>query len=307
METVRTKALLKEMQQLPLQRKIELSIAKIIEWYKNNDGKVYISFSGGKDSTVLLHLVRRVFPDVLAVFSDTGLEYPEIKEFVKTQENIKIIKPKISFRQVIEKYGYPVASKEIASVIEGARAGKDWALYRLNAPNTQRCAIKNRWKNLIDAPFKISAKCCWHMKKGPLKSFAKKSGLKPYIGNLAEESAMRENSWLVTGCNNYSKDGSSQPLSFWTEQDILQYIKLCKLPIAKVYGDVIEVDGKFTTTGVNRTGCIFCMFGVHFDKEPNRFQMLAQTHTQLYNYCMKPYDKGGLGINKVLDYIKIPY
>ena len=73
---------LEEMQRLPLQRKIQITTARIIEWYQHYDGKVYVAFSGGKDSTVLLDIVRRIYPDVPAVFSDTGLEFPEVREFV---------------------------------------------------------------------------------------------------------------------------------------------------------------------------------------------------------------------------------
>lgn len=89
---------LEEMQRLPLQRKIQITTARIIEWYQHYDGKVYVAFSGGKDSTVLLDIVRRIYPDVPAVFSDTGLEFPEVREFVKSCENVTIVRPEMNFR-----------------------------------------------------------------------------------------------------------------------------------------------------------------------------------------------------------------
>ena len=65
---------LKQMQSFDLDRKIQITQTRIIEFYERLEGKVYISFSGGKDSTVLLDLVRRIYPDVPAVYIDTGLE-----------------------------------------------------------------------------------------------------------------------------------------------------------------------------------------------------------------------------------------
>ena len=112
-----TKERLKELQALPLERKIGFTAARIIEWYNHYNGKVYVSFSGGKDSTVLLHIARTLFPDIKAVFIDTGLEYPEIRNFVKTFDNVDWIKPKMVFTEVIKKYGYPVISKDVANKV----------------------------------------------------------------------------------------------------------------------------------------------------------------------------------------------
>lgn len=110
------------MQSLSLMSKINMTRQRIRGWIDEfgEDG-VYVSFSGGKDSTVLLHLVRRDFPDVKAVFIDTGLEYPEIRQFVRTFSNVDILKPKMNFRQVIENYGYPFISKEVSETVDYAR------------------------------------------------------------------------------------------------------------------------------------------------------------------------------------------
>lgn len=118
-----TKDDLRELQSKSLEEKIQISIARIIEWYETWGGQVYVSFSGGKDSTVLLDLVRRVYPDVPAVFSDTGLEFPEIREFVKSFDNVVWVKPKLTFTEVITKYGYPIISKNISNTIHGAKKG----------------------------------------------------------------------------------------------------------------------------------------------------------------------------------------
>ena len=97
----------------------------IKEWYYFWDGQVYISFSGGKDSTVLLHRVRRLFPEVPAVFVDTGLEYPEIREFVKTIDNVIWMTPNMVFKHVLDVYGFPILSKDISMGFDRYRNTKD--------------------------------------------------------------------------------------------------------------------------------------------------------------------------------------
>lgn len=172
---------LKIMQGWSLERKIRVTQTRIMEWYMRYDGQVFISFSGGKDSTVLLDLARRVYPDIPAVYVDTGLEYPELRDFVKTKDNVIWLRPRYPFPQIIEKYGYPIISKEISDVINGARKGQPYRLARINGELLDKNGKKSiynceNYKYLLDAPFKISARCCYHMKKAPLNKFEKQTG-----------------------------------------------------------------------------------------------------------------------------------
>lgn len=113
---------LRELQSYPLDLKISLTKARVREWInKFGTEGVYISFSGGKDSTVLLDIVRGLYPEIEAVFVDVPTQYPELKEFVKTFDNVTILKPKINFAQVCKKYGFPLISKEVSESVEGAR------------------------------------------------------------------------------------------------------------------------------------------------------------------------------------------
>ena len=126
--SVYTRQDLSVMQAWPLERKIQVTQTKIIEWYLHYGGKVAVSFSGGKDSTVLLDLARRAFPDIKAAYVDTGLEYPELREFVKTISDVVWLRPDMPFPRVIETYGYPVISKEVARGLYYARKGSLWAI-----------------------------------------------------------------------------------------------------------------------------------------------------------------------------------
>lgn len=314
MENKYTAADLRAMQAWSLERKIQVTQTRIIEWYIKHQGKVYVSFSGGKDSTVLLDLARRIYPDIPAVFIDTGLEYPEIREFVKSVDNVTWLRPEMNFKKVIETYGYPVISKEVADAVSLAKRGYPCGIHKLKGENTD--GSKNPFRTqyrkyewLIDAPFKIGDECCAVMKKKPAEKYEKETGLKPVLATMAIESAMRKTSWLRTGCNSF--DGvrpKSQPMSFWTEQDVLEYIDRFGLPYSKIYGDIVkDENGKYRTTGAARTGCMFCMFGVHLEKEPNRFQKMKATHPKQYEFCMKSVSDGGLGLAEVLDHIGVEH
>lgn len=283
---------------LPLEAKIALSESRIREFYDRMGGNVYVSFSGGKDSTVLLHLVRSIYPDVVGVFIDTGLEYPEIKEFVKTTPNIVTIKPKLNFDKVIEKYGFPVVSKEVSHYINKVKAHGAPHMYRrhvegLNADGSKcQFVIPKKWHFLLDAPFKISDVCCDKLKKQPIHTYEKETGARPFMGMMAGESRIRSKNYLEHGCNYYgTTKQNSSPLSFWTEEDIWEYLRTKEIPYSKIYD-----------MGETRTGCMFCPFGVQREETPNRFQRMAVTHPKHYKYCMEV-----LGLDKVLGFIGVEF
>ena len=337
---IHTKGDLQQMQSLPLSAKILMTKRRIREWYDYWDGQVYISFSGGKDSTVLLHIARELYPDIEAVFVNTGLEYPEIQSFVKTFDNVTILRPKMRFDEVIKAYGYPIISKEVSECVYQGRQslgrsdGKcSYRFEKLNGTAKDKNGNKSifnkeKYKPLLYTDFVCSNYCCNVMKKKPAKEYAKQTGKKPITAQMASESRIREQQWINNGCNGFNmKSPISNPMSFWTEQDVLQYIKENNIPIASVYGDVVYkedsdqmriedygIEGcgteKLCTTGCNRTGCIFCAFGAHLEKGESRFEMLKRTHPRQYEYCIgggeyingvwQP-SKEGLGMGHVFD------
>lgn len=296
------------MQHLSLDIKISMTKSRIRQWYNEFSGDVYVSFSGGKDSTVLLHLVRELYPEVPAVYVDTGLEYPEIRDFVKTIDNVTWLRPEMNFKEVILKYGYPIISKEQSAFIQEYRTTKSEKLkkIRLEGNKYGRGKISKKWRFLIDAPFLIGDKCCDIMKKNPAKKYEKETGLHPYIGTMAEESAQRKSNWIKYGCNAFEKTRpTSQPLSFWTEQDILQYIRDYNIDYAKeVYGSIVEDEnGLLHTTGCQRTGCEFCLYGAQCEKGKGRLERIKEMHPKRYEFIMRPVNENGLGYKEVVDYI----
>lgn len=281
---------LKQRQAEPLEIKEQMTAARIKAYYEKLNGEVYVSFSGGKDSTVLLHQVRRLYPHTPAIFVDTGLEYPEIRDFVKSVDNVIWLKPKMPFNQVIEKYGYPVISKETAQKIKEVRSTKSEKLKnkRINGDDKGNGRISEKWQFLINAPFKISDRCCHVMKKDPVKRYEKETGRGAIVGTMASDSRLREGSYLQHGCNSFEGRPMSTPMAFWLESNVWDYIKKYNIPYSKIYD-----------MGYSRTGCMFCMFGLHMD-ESNRFDRMKITHPQIYKYCM---DK--LGLREVIRYCGI--
>lgn len=394
MDKERDREYLAELQSMPLEDKIQRTIGLIGSWHSYFDNKVYVSLSGGKDSTVLADLdaqwCRAINQPLNLCFSNTGLEYPEIQKHVRAMKeyfgdkygvdvNLKIVVPKMRFGEVISQYGYPLISKEVAEAVYYARRIKkpdehtnrrdaltgtlppkrererrrgdllntrDWtndspeksgadgkARKELRGVRTMQARTgvdktewsdwrrgvfahpeeqfgvaslfnKEKWLPLArDLPVAVSHICCNKLKKAPLKTFQKETGMKPFLGTMAEESRLRRQAWIRHGCNAF--DGSkqtSQPLSFWTEQDVLTYTVNHDLPLASCYGEIVAVDaagneydphsligdcGTLKCTGCSRTGCIFCGFGAHLEKPgEGRFERLAYTHPRQYDYCI---------------------
>jgi 3'-phosphoadenosine 5'-phosphosulfate sulfotransferase (PAPS reductase)/FAD synthetase len=293
-----SKALLKgylaQKQSLPMHAKAILSARRIKQYYEQLDGDVYVAFSGGLDSTVLLDLVWSLYPQVPAVFVDTGVEYPEIRKFVKSfGDRVVWVKPKKTFKQVISEYGFPIISKEQSQFLAEYRNTNSENLRktRWEGNKHKRGKISEKWKFLAAAPFNISDRCCHFLKKEPAHRYEKETGRMPFVGTRAEESSLRTQTYMRHGCNSFAKGRTiSKPLSVWLHQDVLDYIEAKNLPYSKIYD-----------MGYDRTGCALCGFGCHLNS-PNKFQLMKQTHPKLHAYGMD-----GLGMREVFEFWGVPF
>lgn len=305
------------LQSLPLDNKVVWSLCRIQEAldYCDRHGLTpLLSYSGGKDSELLKRLVHMVRPSVLCVFVNTGLEFPEVVAHARLTPGLVELQPAMSFKAVLERYGYPVISKKVARNVSRIRNTKSLEQICLrmeggvnpSSGKVQHQSLADKWKYLLNAPFKISDECCAVMKKKPLKAYHKKVNGFPFVGTLAADSDTRKTKWRQHGCNAFDlTHPDSAPLSIWTEQDVLEYLHQNSIPISPVYGEIARgSDGLLHTTGEDRTGCVFCLFGIAAEQKKrgcNRFQRMAVTHPQLHSYCM---DK--LGIRAVMNYIGLP-
>lgn len=279
LNSVRLKEL-KERQSWSLNQKIDHSLSVIERFYKETDGKCYVSFSGGKDSCVLKSLCQILFPDILNVFCNTRNEYPEIVSFVrklKEHDNIQIIYPDITPKQVFETYGFPLISKKISQNIYRKKCGFKTA------------EIPQKYKFLFQEKFDCSNLCCEQLKKEPFKKFESETGLHPIIGIMAEESDIRTMAYLRHGNCNFFEDKRVQswPLAIWTEKDIWEYINKFNIEISAIY-----------YSGLKRTGCALCGFGAQIGVD-NRLEFMYKNHRKAYETYML-YQNNGVTYREAL-------
>lgn len=276
----------------PLDLKIKLSRDRIRRFYESFQGDVYVSYSGGKDSAVLRELVWSVYSnEVPLVFIDTGIEYPEVRKNAMSYADVRI-KPKRSFFDIVEQYGFPLFGKEVAQQLQEIRTTHSDKLrnYRLNQ-------LPKKYQKFIG--LHIGAMCCNYLKKSPAKKYEKQTGRHAYLGIRAGESMLR---MQRPSCNVFdAARPSSAPLLFWTEKDILDFIYANQLQIPSVYGKIVyDAKGNPSCTGEQRTGCVFCGFGITREKAPNKYQRLKETHPAYYNVLVNKY-------SELLNKVSVPY
>jgi 3'-phosphoadenosine 5'-phosphosulfate sulfotransferase (PAPS reductase)/FAD synthetase len=243
--------------------KAKIKISKII--IEKGSDSIALSFSGGKDSTVLKHLIKSVNTNIKSVFCNTGVEYNSIVDFVKSFDNVQIVKPKYSFVQVIKAYGYPIISKEQSRYLSDIKNPKVCQKLKDIRLGNGNFTISKKWRWLLDQDdFKISDKCCYHLKKAPLK----KLGYYYFTGERMQESNLRKKRYHSCILPN-----KCIPLRLWSDELINKYIEYYDIQICDIY--------KHET----RTGCKFCLYGIQFEKRPNRIDRLKFLEPKSYEFA----------------------
>lgn len=273
-----------------LPQKIDHALSTIDNALTFSNNNAYVSFSGGKDSTIILFLARILKPDIKAVFFNTTNEFPEIYRFIKENDTVTI-QPEMNLKTVINKCGFPLISKEQAQYIREARTTKSDKLFnlRINGRKGNQGKISNKWQYLLNAPFDISEKCCYHLKKRPALKFEKENKLLPIIGTSVNESRLRLQKYLTTGCNAFEvKRPASYPISIWTDNDKWDFIKGEKIPYCDIYDK-----------GETQTGCMICGFGCHKD---DRFERLKNNNNRAFEIGMS-YTNNDVRYDQAIDLV----
>lgn len=290
-----------------LDLKIEYACKKISEFVIYFKGQCFQSFSGGKDSKIVRDIIDKIwdgtykhitpswervvsYPKPVSLFSNTGLEFPEIVKYVNEHDNVVIVKPKMGFTRVIKEYGFAIGSKKVAEMVSRLKkyianpSPKNEATRRLYQTGIKKDGTKGasssklakRWLKLLqpNAPM-VSEKCCDILKKEPFYRYANETGKFPIVGTRVAESDRRTTSYYITGCNSFDEGNERcRPISIFTDADIWEYANRWNIRFAEVYYDrvipVEQIDGSVVMTDVkaeSTTGCMWCQFGLHLESK----------------------------------------
>lgn len=297
---------------------------------------------GGLDSITLYLFLKSIDIDAPGV-SVSYLEDKSIQEIHKQLGIIRLSSAKKedgttwNKTQILQEFGFPVLSKEVASKIEHLQSPTEKNKTIRHAIITgetgayggwqknSKMKLAQKWLNLFAgyenenenvnykiAPFKVSSKCCYYLKEKSSHDWAKEHNSVPFLGLMASEGGRREKSLMINGCNYFGKSTiRSAPFAIFNRQDILQLALELNVPIPAIYG-TIEKDekGMLYTTRAQRTGCSMCGFGIQLErKRPHRFDRLREDNPKEWHYWMYECctDENGekYGWGKVLDYIGI--
>lgn len=322
--------------------KIDVATARVLEWTETcaDAGKKYAVSVGGLDSIVLLLFVMKVLGECEGT-SVSALEDPSIQK-VHRDLGVTIIKPDMNFAQVLNTYGFPVLSKQLAGKIEHLQIPRDKAdqrkLFYNHALMTGETGpwggfVYSESMKLDDeilelfggnyaedrpdlcckcAPFKVSDKCCEVMKERPSRRYQEEHGIYPFLGLMQIEGGQRRFSLRKYGCNYVGKDTvRSCPFNYFSRQDLLTLALDLKAPVPEIYGEIVkDSDGKLRTTKAQRTGCNMCGFGIHLETRPHRFDRLKERNEKYWHFLMYECvtdESGTYGWGRVLDYLGIEW
>lgn len=322
--------------------KIDVATARILEWTEicAEHGKGYAVSVGGLDSIVLLVFCRKVLGECRGA-SVSALEDISIQK-VHALLEVEKIKPDMNFYRVLNTYGFPILSKQIAGKIEHLQTPKEEAnerlLYYNHALMTGQTGPWGHFEysesmkmdndilekfgghyaedrpdlNCKVAPFKVSDKCCLVMKEAPAMRWQEENNIYPFLGLMQIEGGQRRFSLRKYGCNYVSdKTARSCPFNYFSRQDLLTLALDLKAPIPEIYGEIVrDQDGKLRTTKAQRTGCAMCGFGIHLEARPHRFDRLKESNPKLWDFLMYRCveDNGEVyGWGRVLDYLGIEW
>lgn len=338
-------------EQMPYSFKVKYARIRAEEFVRECDarGLNYHVSVGGLDSITLFLFLKSIHIDAPGI-SVSSLEDVSIRR-VHRQLGIERLKPAVhhvdpdgkvhywSKPQIIQEFGFPVLSKEIAAKIELLQSPSEKNATVRHAIITgetgeyggfqtdSRMRLSERWlwkfggyenenegTHYQIAPFKVSSKCCYYLKEKPCDDWAREHNSVPFLGLMASEGGRRAKSLRVNGCNYFGATTiRSAPFAIFNRQDILQLALDLDVPVPEIYGTIERKDdGTLYTTKAQRTGCNMCGFGIHMEKRPNRFDLLRERSPKEWEYwmfnCVTDPDTGEkYGWARVLDYIGVDW
>lgn len=323
-------------------RYAEIRVREFISECERRELNYHVSV-GGLDSITLFLFIKSLGYDLPGI-SASYLEDKSIQEVHRKIgiESVSPVKDKDgkvwTKSRVLQEFGFPVLSKEIAGKIEllqnpseknktvrHAIITGETGEYGGFRKNT-RMKMSQKWLekfggyenenegvNYEIPNFKVSSKCCYYLKEKPCDDWAKEHNSVPFLGLMASEGGRRAKSLRINGCNYFGASTiRSAPFAIFNRQDLLKLVLELKVPVPEIYGSIEEKeDGTLYTTGAQRTGCSMCGFGIHLEKRPHRFDLLKERNFKEWRYwmyeCCTDEHGNKFGWARVLDYIGVGY